>query len=161
MSTDEQDNRESLEKFFPKLRSEAYQVTSPVDPRYNCAAFAAGDHSRWWGMPFGNPKYFWPPGVSNDETVEDWMKAFRMLNFEPCDSTEPEPGCDKIAIYGVNRNDATHVAIQMDGTQWMSKLGEMNDIAHLSPQTLECDESHTHVDCYGTVHVIMRRRRSK
>jgi len=40
--------RPRIEKWFPNLRSAAYDITSPDSPVYNCVAWAAGDDSAWW-----------------------------------------------------------------------------------------------------------------
>ncbi len=45
----------------------------------------------------------------------------------------------------------SHVAIQRDGEKWMSNLGEGNDIAHRTPESLESE-------CYGKVLVLMKRK---
>jgi hypothetical protein len=35
-----------LEQIFPALRHGGYRITSPVDKRYNCIAYALGDTAR-------------------------------------------------------------------------------------------------------------------
>ena len=144
-------SKEAIERDFPRLRQEVYDIRSPVDPKYNCIAFAAGDYSRWWEKPYGSPNHYWPPSVNGDETINDWIAAFRMLNYEISDSPQSEKGFDKIAIYGTGSGEATHVAIQHDGEEWMSKLGKGNDIAHRTPESLESE-------CYGKVLVFMKRK---
>lgn len=143
-------SKEAIEHDFPRLSQEGYAIASPADPKYNCIAFAAGDYSRWWEKPYGSPNHYWPPGVNADETINDWIAAFRMLNYEITENSTPDRGFDKVAIYGTETGDATHVAIQRDGQEWMS-LGRGNDIAHRTPESLESE-------CYGKVLVFMRRK---
>jgi hypothetical protein len=55
----------SLDDVFPSLRVGGYRITSPVDKRYNCVAYAAGDAANWWWpAPAGTKDAFWPMGVA-------------------------------------------------------------------------------------------------
>ena|SRR5436190_23628184 len=88
----DEDPKEAIEAYLPKLKTGGYTLISPADMNYNYVAFAAGDYKRWWELSYGSPKHYWPPGVPSDETVDDWTRAFRMLNYEITDSFDPESG---------------------------------------------------------------------
>src|SRR6266516_1036961 len=112
---------EEIETDFPKLRGGRYRIASSQDKKYNCIAFAAGDINRYW-QNLGHPMkgYFWPPGLTDDETIDGWMRAFRLLNYEVTNTADPEIGFEKIAIYGTQEGTALHVAIRKDSGPWMS-----------------------------------------
>lgn len=77
------------------------------------------------------------------------MRLFAGEGFSLCDSDELEPGYEKIAIYAI-AGLFTHVARQLNGGQWTSKVGSLEDITHLSPASMS-------EGIYGFVHCIMRR----
>jgi hypothetical protein len=140
---------ESLEQLFPSLRGSHYEVTSPIDPRYNCVAWALGDTARWWEkFPFSG--YYWPSQGETSETVDGWMLVFAMHGYSVCDAGEWERGFEKIAIYTTTDGEPQHVARQLDSGQWSSKLGGAQDIIHPSLEAIECPE-------YGSARVFMRR----
>lgn len=60
---------------------------------YNCIAFAANDTSRkWWP----NAPTYWPI-TDREESLENFVAAFKTLGYEECDSPELEYGIEKIA----------------------------------------------------------------
>lgn len=63
--------------------------------------------------------------------IESYLKALQTVHFEfyPEQTAKPEPGYEKIAIYGFG-GLFRHVAIVGDGTHWKSKLGEYEDLEH-------------------------------
>jgi len=140
---------------FPSLTPDSYTPTSPVDFRYNCIAWAAGDQSRrWWPDLMGIG--YWPPGAPREETVPAFVAAFAMQGYEVCNSGQPEPGLEKIAIYAVRDSGLlapTHAARQLNNGNWTSKLGDFDDIEHA-----ECDSLNGPI--YGSVVVYMRRVRT-
>ena len=138
---------EEIEALFPNLRNTPYHITSPRDIEYNCIAFAAGSEDQlWWPSRIG--RYFWPPGVPREETLEAFVLMFRTLDFGPCEVRSAEPGFEKVAIY-TQHSLPTHAARQLRSGMWTSKLGEEVDIVH----TLEGLENS---DC-GTVARILKR----
>ena|SRR2546427_8820520 len=161
---EESESREEIESDFPKLRNVPYRIASDKNPRYNCVAFAAGDHERFW-QNLGHPTkgYFWPHGFSDDETVDGWVRVFRLLNFEVSTKEEAGSGFEVIAIYGTHEGNATHVATRKGNDPWMSKLGKGHDIEHETLEFLECTVQHAseyeHDPCYGRVAVYMKRKR--
>lgn len=118
-----------LAEAFPALQN--YTVTSAPTPRYNCIAWAAGDHRRWWWPPDSDtPEAYWPPGVRRDCTLEAFIAAYRTVGFTPCASGEHEPGYVKVAIYVNADGRPEHAARQVETGKWTSKLGQEMDIEH-------------------------------
>jgi hypothetical protein len=139
---------------FPRLKATGYRRTSePAD--YNCIAFAAWDEANWW-WPSDRPDEYWPvlpvPPVAD---LEAFTAAYATRGFRPCRTGKPEPGYDKVALYGVtdgsiDRLLIRHAARLADGdTAWKSKLGPEEDIEH----TLEGLVG----PCYGAVVGYLRR----
>src|SRR5690242_5314009 len=93
---------------FPGLTPENHRFTSPATVEYNCIAWAAGDTENWW-----QPGVFWPVESTPPEYgIEALEQAFKGLGFEPCDDAGPEPGFEKVALYG-NGLLYTHAARQL------------------------------------------------
>jgi len=120
--------RRWIEETFPRLRRPHYRVTSPIDPEYNCCAWAAGETERWWDPT--SAATYWPEGVPRNLTVESLVQAFETLGYTPCDSDELEQVFEKVAIYVDADNVPTHVARQLPNGRWSSKLGRWEDIEH-------------------------------
>ncbi len=140
---------ELLEKAFPGLRSTDYRIASPIDPRYNCIAWAANDSEKsWW--PWGD--YYWPPDAPFEETLDSFQEVFESLGYAICQAIEHEPGFEKVAIYVDDQGAPTHGARQLESGIWTSKLGAWQDIEHDSLDGLE-----GHAPAYGTVALVLRR----
>ncbi len=138
-----------IETLFPRLHAGNYQVTSPETDVYNCIAWAAGVTSKWW-WPQGDPiTTFWPAGVDKQETVAAFQAAFASLGYVPCDSPEPEPGFEKIALFCDQQQFPMHAARQLHSGAWTSKLGTLEDVEHVLTD-LEGTE-------YGAVVLLMKR----
>jgi hypothetical protein len=128
--------RADLARIFPRLESATYEVTSPEDLEYNCVAWAAGPaeiRRRWWPAP--SPFYYWPV-EPREETVAGFVKAFGRLGFSVCDTADLEPGFERLAIYADETGAPTHIARQLPTGHWTSKLGELEDIEHLTLEQL-------------------------
>lgn len=84
-----------------------------------------GDTHHWW-----QPGLYWPVEASRDShgvgALED---AFKALGYEECADGRPEPGFEKIALYG-SALIYTHAARQLPDGSWTSKLGKAEDIEH-------------------------------
>jgi hypothetical protein len=141
---------EQLESLFPALRGSVYKVTSPPDDTYNCVAWAAEDTKRWW-WPDLDPKRHWPVGIPRLESLEAFESAFSSLRYTVCNHDGVEIGLDKIALFADADGFPLHVARQLPGGRWTSKLGELQDIEH-ALHDLEGTE-------YGSVVRIMQRPR--
>jgi hypothetical protein len=140
-----------IEGWFVNLNPNDYEVTSPEAITYNCIAWAAGQSDAWW-EPVRGPGYYWPEDAPWDDRVDSLVKVFQLLHFEVCESVVPEPGYEKIAIYG--EDDAyIHAARQIEGGRWTSKLGTHKDIAHTTLDGLAGPDP-----AFGAVVVIMRRK---
>lgn len=141
-------SKEQIESLFPNLSGSVYSVASPQTAEYNCIAWAAGDHDKWW-WPDQQNQYFWPPGIPRSEAVEAFTKAYESLGYTLREDAEYEDGFEKIAIYVDFAGKPTHAARQLNPVLWTSKLGKLEDIEHtldalVGPQ-------------YGDVAAILRR----
>ena len=68
---------------FPNLTSANSRKTSEATPIYNCIAWAANDHGRFW-WPDNMDIGFWPSGVPRVATLDAFILAFRTLGFDIC-----------------------------------------------------------------------------
>ncbi len=143
-------SKEEIEEAFPKLRSGSYRITSPQTSRYNCAAWAAGDDTRWWQPIPDEPFFYWPAGAPRDLAPESYARLFELEGYEGCESADLEDGFEKIAIYTLD-GEFSHVARQLETGLWTSKLGEWEDIEHATLSDLEGNY-------YGYVSHVLRRR---
>jgi hypothetical protein len=117
-----------LEQLFPGLVGSNYKVTSPIDPAYNCIAWAACDTHNWWEPdPMG--LYYWPSGVLREYSMKAYKAAFETLGYSECGNQQPESGQVKIAIYSIG-GIPKHAARQLISGLWASKLGQSEDIEH-------------------------------
>lgn len=136
---------------FPDLRKEGYETTSAATMRYNCVAWAADDNTLWWEPdPIG--LFFWPRSAPREWTIEAIVAAFELLGYERCEDCDLEQQQEKIAIYSHPSGEPTHVAWQMADGRWSSKLGEGDDIVHMTLEGLAGP-------LYGTASVYMKRQR--
>jgi len=143
--------RADLPHIFPKLKSAPYEITSPEDVKYNCVAWAAGPEEvrrRWWPAP--SPFYYWPL-EPREETIEGFIKAFGQLGYAACDGGDLEPGHERLAIYADETGTPTHMARQLPSGEWTSKLGELEDIRHVTLEQLSGSD-------YGRVVQFLRRK---
>jgi hypothetical protein len=137
-----------IEQWFPDLRPGRYRVISPEDAAYNCVAWAAGRTDTWWqAVPAAG--YYWPDNVPWNGRVDSLVRVFESLGFEVCDGDAPEPGYDKVALYGKG-DDYEHAARQLSDGRWTSKLGAYKDIEHETLQALAGEE-------YGSVVKLLRK----
>ncbi len=140
-----------LSRIFPHLESGPYEITSAGDVRYNCVAWAAGRtevRRRWWPAP--SPFYYWPV-EPREETVAGFIKAFGQLGYAVCDTGDLEAGSEKLAIYADDADTPTHMARQLASGQWTSKLGELEDIQHMTLDQLSGSD-------YGRVVQFLKRK---
>ena len=139
-----------IERTFPRLSNAGYQITSPVDPSYNCVAWAAGRSDEWWwpACPF-DLGYYWPSDAPDDLRLTTFIGVFESLGFTCCDDGTIEAAFVKIAIYEKN-DQVMHASRQLPDGRWTSKLGPQQDIAH-AIDALEGGEP------YGSISQFMRR----
>ena len=143
-----------IEEIFPALVKGGYQITSPVDKRYNCIAYATGDTANWWWLlPADVKEVFWPAGVTRAETLTAFRDAFASVGFVLCENEDIEAGFEKIALFANDQHTPLHAARQKANGRWTSKLGEREDIEHALRDLVG--------EAYGTVVLIMKRPVSK
>lgn len=143
---------------WPNLTKDNARTVSRFDPYYNCLAFVVGDNARrWWPIEsevidVGLQGYYWPPDFPREESVENMIAMLRgRLGVEICGDDHLEPGCEKIAIYGIS-DEPRHFAKQLPNGKWVSKLGPLEDIEHDTVDALSGP-------LYGNVVVFLRRQR--
>ena len=132
---------------FPNLAADHPAITHPPDATYNCVAWAAGLVDAWW-WPDDDAGY-WPPGVPRTPTLEAVIGALATAGYVQCDGPDAEPGTEKAAIYAKGET-VTHVARQLPGGRWSSKLGRSYTVSHATPVGVEGE-------VYGTVRAYLRR----
>ena len=135
-----------FEAKFPALKDN-FSITSPMDARYNCIAWAYGKNNVWF---WPDRWCYWPENIPREETVEAFISLFISINYQLCEDSLFEVGYDKIAIY-VQGDTPTHAAKQLNSGKWSSKLGENIDIEHDTPEDLNGP-------LYGEAAIFMKRK---
>ncbi len=138
---------------FPNLQEGDYTKKSDATREYNCIAWAAEDTSAWWWPSLDLGRSYWPEGIPREETVDAFVAAFRTKGYEACDTGVLEKGFEKVALYVDAQIIPTHAARQMENGQWTSKLGEFEDIDHLTVECLQGDGQGQ----YGRAFLYMKR----
>lgn len=137
---------------FPRLADADYEKASDESNDYNCIAFAAGDFLRKWDCPaFPVPGYYWPPGAQRGEGPDALVSAFETIGYEVCANPDPEEGFEKVALYIDVSGHWSHAAKQTQDGQWISKLGDWEDIRHAT--LMDVGEG-----AYGSPCHFMRRK---
>ena len=140
--------KREIQEDFPNLTSDEFIITSRINFRYNCFAWAAG-YDTLNMQPSNNPMYGWLTGEIG-ETLDNFEKQYKYLDFERTDNDEYEEGIEKVAFYAKN-DIIQHASRQMENGWWTSKLGQMGeDIAHKTLNGLEGEE-------YGQIEMILKR----
>jgi len=138
---------------FPHLQIGDFVKTSDDDDGYNCIAWAIDSgrtDTRWDPTPL--PGNYWPLDVPPGYTLDVFIVLYqKRCGYEPCDNGELEDGYEKLALYVDSYNEFAHVARQLPSGWWTSKLGDFDDISHITPFVLEAD--------YGKVMAFMKRKR--
>jgi len=131
---------------FPQLTSANHQITSPKTTAYNCVAWAAQDTKNWW-----QPGSYWPTQTdAGNGGLMQLVQLFADLGYRECAGPEPELGFEKVALYLDAAGFWTHAARQLSNGKWTSKLGELEDIEHDTPDDVAGG-------AYGTVAGFMKR----
>ncbi len=115
---------------FPGLRTTPFQVTSPIDPAYNCIAWAAGSTSDWWWPLDDARQVYWPPGGAREISIPAFVAACVTLRYTICPDEFLEVGFERIALFADSQGTPTHAARQLPTGRWTSKLGQSEDIEH-------------------------------
>lgn len=138
--------RQDLEVDFPSLAGKDYDI-SDEDFNYNCLAYVLGDYNNWWEPPSGEGRY-WPPGFSEDVSVDTVEAIIRLHGFTESVPEGETPKADSIAIYAIS-NEWVHFARFSNGS-WSSKLGESHDVSRVALTDITIPD-------YGTVVKILSR----
>jgi hypothetical protein len=133
---------------FPNLSATTHRITSPVDPAYNCIAWAAGDDRRWW-WPDAALIGYWPPDTERSDSLAGFRQAFESLGYHIVSDPETVPGSDVIAIFAKD-GVPTHASRRLPNGLWSSKLGRGPDIEH--------ELTGIEGDLYGSVAIYLSRR---
>lgn len=139
-----------LSDFCPGLTDANHEITSPATFRYNCIAWAAGVATKKWG---DQAPYYWPKEVDRGTDINSLIRLFEWLGFERCDDGSLEVGFEKVAIYSIDGN-WTHASRQKSDGVWTSKLGDFEDIDHISPETVADGD-------YGEIAAFLKRQRRR
>ncbi len=160
-------NKDHILQAFPKLANDpSFKVDSPINPDYNCIAWA-GKRWRvnWWpyksDFKLDGASYEWPFGLLRDNTIKSFIALFEHLgyNLHPSTSTF-ESGFIKIALFAeldpsgktpLLDRITSHAGRQLSSGLWTSKLGEGFDIIHSNPYDLESTE-------YGDLVYILKQK---
>jgi hypothetical protein len=139
---------------LPHLQAAEYGVEWAVKSRstddYNCLAWAMGDCEQNWS-PALEGGYHWPDDLIVGVPVLDVVaEVFRRAGYAVCDDAELSPGIEKVALYSDAVREVRHAARQIPSGWWVSKLGDLADIAHVAVDAVECG-------LYGRVTMILCR----
>jgi hypothetical protein len=148
------DRHQHLEEIFPHLASAGYSPKSEKPRAYNCIAYAAGDETRKW-VGYREIGYYWPDGAKEGHTLNALRSAFEQQGYAYCDNSTLESEFEKVALYVDKDGLWTHAAKQTAGGVWTSKLGNLEDILHQTPEAVS-----GHDPAYGQVACFMKRRRA-
>src|SRR4051794_27750335 len=85
---------------FPNLGEDGERTSDPSS-KYNCIAYAAGDEGRhWWPGEYPpRSKNYWPVTGADDDSLETFFVGFRHIGYERCDTSDWEPGYEKVAFF--------------------------------------------------------------
>ena len=139
-------SRSDIEYDFPRLIGKEFDL-SDESFNYNCLAFALGDHSQWWEPPMA-PGQYWPPGFSDDVSIQTVEKIIRVHGYTKELELDSMPETEAIAIYGIG-GEWAHFAKFSSG-KWKAKLGWGHDVQGVSLSDME-------VPIYGKVIKILSR----
>lgn len=144
-------SRKRIEQLFPGLCGTSWAIKSRKTKRYNCFAWAAREKHRRWDFRKGA---FWPKGVKRLSGIAYLVGAFQTEGFNVCtqgDCQTYDPSFDSIVVYALNTR-GTHAARLLHNGMWTSKLGDLEDIEHQTPEAVSGT-------VYGNPRVYMKRKR--
>lgn len=93
---------------------------------YNCVMWSLNIDDDWKDFFYTEDGY-----VSPDQSINPYINFFKERGFQICENGELEPGQTKICIYSKN-GIFSHVSRLMENGRWASKMGNYEDIEHLS-----------------------------
>jgi hypothetical protein len=101
------------------------------------------------------PWHYWPNGAPLTREASSFIRAYEILGWEVCQSTTPEAGYEKLAVYAYSDGSFAHAARLNDDGSFSSKLGDWEDIRH---ETLDALEEQLPDQAYGKVTAFMRHK---
>jgi hypothetical protein len=127
-------SRKTINELWPATRASlsSFSITSPETWKYNCVAWALGVTTDWYEP---SPAGIWPL-PSQGFGVAVYSDLFEHFGYAQCADGKAEKGYEKVVIYANSAGEFTHVARQLTTGKWTSKLGELSDITHHSPEVL-------------------------
>ena len=143
--------KDEIEQMFPGLRGTPWAIKSRKTKRYNCFAWAAREKHRRWDFAKGA---YWPPGVHRLSGIAYLVGAYLAEGFSVCHQAacqKYDSTSDSIVLYERNRI-GTHAARLLANGRWSSKLGDIEDVQHQTPEALSGTR-------YGGPIVYMKRKR--
>jgi hypothetical protein len=139
-----------LEREFPNIgRSGVFRPTSPIDPRYNCIAYAAGRTDVWyWPGSIG-----WPHELPSKINCASLQSLFTdLLDFEITTDDKFEVGYKKVCLFKDQSSMPTHASFLVEKGVWKSKFGRFINALHSLSDLEE--------GAYGEPYVFLRKRSS-
>lgn len=118
--------------WFPRLKGDKkYKVTSKINKRYNCIAWAMRLRDRWVDSE-KTAGHWWPITITTYSWQKDELvKAFEALKFVKCNTSKHEFLYDKVSLYyNPKYGNWTHAARVISPIEYHSKLGNSWDIHH-------------------------------
>ena len=136
------------------------EITSDPTSLYNCVAWALEDQNVWL-EPDPWQQYAWPVNIPRNKELDTFIQFFRNQGYESSGGEAYEKGFQKIALYVNQSGDVAHVARQLDGSNWTSKLGRSFDVSHPFVEKWDdrmYSESIEHItSSYGELAVILKK----
>jgi hypothetical protein len=93
---------------------------------------------------------YWPSDVRDEDTLEAFFDLFEKKGYARCEDASREVGFEKVAIFASGRLFEHAAKMTSDG-EWISKLGDGEDIQHETPEVLEGKK-------YGQVVAVFKKK---
>lgn len=93
---------------------------------YNCVMWSLHRDDYWKDFFYTEDGY-----ISIDQSIKPYVEFFKENGFSICETNVVEEGFEKICIYSKN-GIFSHVSRQLKDGRWASKMGNYEDIEHLS-----------------------------
>ncbi len=100
--------------------------TSKQTWEYNCVMWSLNRDDEWRDFFYSDDGY-----VNPDQSINPYVAYFQENGFETCENSSLEVGALKICIFSKN-GIFSHVSRQLQDGRWASKMGNYEDIEHLT-----------------------------
>jgi hypothetical protein len=132
-----------IEAYCENLQPGDYDQENVSDQseEYNCIAWALGKKDKpWWPLK-DSKRYHWPSQLPREEagreTLDNFIRAFRLEGYQTCKSHRLRKGFEKVAIFASASGNPLHAARQLSSGRWTSKCGDYEDINHITLSAVE------------------------